>query len=143
MKDDMNYGKGEEFDIDKASVQLGINGMDDDSPVIDLDIDVMADEPTAEDLEMEEAEAEDKIVPVKTKTITASLKTSRGNPLANKQISFTVNGKTYEDDLSFFFITNSSRIAGFNDVYYFGRQFKRKIGVSPGKYRKGAVSLNK
>ena len=31
----------------------------------------------------------------KTKTITASLKTSRGNPLVNKQISFTVNGKTY------------------------------------------------
>lgn len=31
----------------------------------------------------------------KTKTITASLKTSRGNPLVNKQLSFTVNGKTY------------------------------------------------
>ncbi len=59
MKDDLNYGKVEEFDIDKASVQLGINNIDDDSPVLDLDIDVMADEPTAEDLEMEEAEAED------------------------------------------------------------------------------------
>ena len=59
MKDDLNYGKVEEFDIDKASAQLGINDIDDDSPVLDLDIDVMADEPTAEDLEMEEAEAED------------------------------------------------------------------------------------
>ena len=59
MKDDLNYDKVEEFDIDKASAQLGMNDMDDDSPVIDLDIDVMADEPTAEDLEMEEAEAED------------------------------------------------------------------------------------
>ncbi len=59
MKDDLSYGKVEEFDIDKASVQLGINDLDDDSPVLDLDIDVMADEPTAEDLEMEEAEAED------------------------------------------------------------------------------------
>lgn len=34
------------------------------------------------------------------------------------RVRYTVNGKTYEDDLSFFFITNSSRIAGFNDVYY-------------------------
>ena len=34
------------------------------------------------------------------------------------KVRYTVNGKTYEDDLSFFFITNSSRIAGFNDVYY-------------------------
>ena len=59
MKDDLTYGKGEEFDIDKASAQLGISDLDDDSPVLDLDIDVMADEPTAEDLEMEEAEAED------------------------------------------------------------------------------------
>ena len=33
-------------------------------------------------------------------------------------VRYTVNGKTYEDDYSFFFITNSSRIAGFNDVYY-------------------------
>ncbi|MBR2711576.1 MAG: diacylglycerol kinase family lipid kinase [Bacilli bacterium] len=34
------------------------------------------------------------------------------------RVRYIVNGKTYEDDLSFFFITNSSRIAGFNDVYY-------------------------
>ena len=34
------------------------------------------------------------------------------------RVRYTVNGHTYEDDLSFFFITNSSRIAGFNDVYY-------------------------
>lgn len=34
------------------------------------------------------------------------------------RVRYTVNGKTYEDDFSFFFITNSSRIAGFNDVYY-------------------------
>lgn len=34
------------------------------------------------------------------------------------RVRYTVNGKAYEDDLSFFFITNSSRIAGFNDVYY-------------------------
>lgn len=34
------------------------------------------------------------------------------------RVRYTVNGKTYEDDYSFFFITNSSRIAGFNDVYY-------------------------
>ncbi len=58
MKDDLDYTK-DEFDIDKASAHLGISDMDDDSPVLDLDIDVMADEPTAEDLEMEEAEAED------------------------------------------------------------------------------------
>ena len=38
MKDDLNYGKVEEFDIDKASVQLGINDLDDDSPVLDLDM---------------------------------------------------------------------------------------------------------
>ena len=58
MKDELDYTKGE-FDIDKASAHLGISDIDDDSPVLDLDIDVMADEPTAEDLEMEEAEAED------------------------------------------------------------------------------------
>ena len=40
-------------------------------------------------------------------------------------------------------LSEISALSGFNDVYYFGRQFKRKIGVSPGKYRKGAVSLNK
>jgi RNA polymerase primary sigma factor len=59
MKDDMNYSKDEMFDIDKASEQLGLKDVDDDSPVIDLDIDVLADEPTAEDLENEEIDQED------------------------------------------------------------------------------------
>lgn len=34
-------------------------------------------------------------------------------------------------------LSEISALSGFNDVYYFGKQFKRKIGVSPGKYRKG------
>ena len=33
-------------------------------------------------------------------------------------------------------LSEISTLVGYNDVYYFGRQFKRKIGVSPGKYRK-------
>lgn len=33
-------------------------------------------------------------------------------------------------------LSEISALAGFNDVYYFGRQFKRKIGVSPGQYRR-------
>lgn len=33
-------------------------------------------------------------------------------------IKYTVDGKTHEGEFSFFFISNSSRIAGFNDVYY-------------------------
>ena len=33
-------------------------------------------------------------------------------------------------------LSEISALSGFNDVYYFGRQFKRKIGVSPGRYRK-------
>ncbi len=58
MKDDMIYGE-KEFDIEKASAQLGMSSIDDDSPVIDLDVDILAEEPTAEELEMEEAEPED------------------------------------------------------------------------------------
>ena len=40
------------------------------------------------------------------------------NKIHNYNIRYTVNGKTYTDDYSFFFITNSSRIAGVDDVYY-------------------------
>jgi len=29
-----------------------------------------------------------------------------------------------------------AELVGYNDVYYFGRQFKRKTGISPGQYRK-------
>ena len=38
--------------------------------------------------------------------------------LHSYNIRYTVDGKTHEDNISFFFITNSSRVAGFNDVYY-------------------------
>lgn len=37
-------------------------------------------------------------------------------------------------------LTEISTLVGYNDVYYFGRQFKRKIGISPGKYRKNRRS---
>ena len=38
--------------------------------------------------------------------------------LHSYNVRYTVDGKTKEDNFSFFFITNSSRVAGFNDVYY-------------------------
>ena len=47
------------FDLDKASGALALDGEDKDEPLLDLNIDLMAEEPTAEDLEMEEVEAED------------------------------------------------------------------------------------
>ena len=47
------------FDLDKASGVLVLDGEDKDEPLLDLNIDLMAEEPTAEDLEMEEVEAED------------------------------------------------------------------------------------
>lgn len=36
-------------------------------------------------------------------------------------------------------IEEISALAGFNDVYYFGRVFKKKTGISPGRYRKNAL----
>lgn len=39
-------------------------------------------------------------------------------------------------------LSEISSLVGYNDVYYFGRQFKRKIGVSPGKYRKQKQIVN-
>ena len=33
-------------------------------------------------------------------------------------------------------LSEIAEFVGFNDVYYFGRLFKRKMGVSPGQYRK-------
>lgn len=38
--------------------------------------------------------------------------------LHSYDVRYKVDGKIYEDNYSFFFITNSSRVAGFNDVYY-------------------------
>ncbi len=49
----------EDYDIDKAAADLTMNNIDEDAPLLDLDIDIMADEPTVEDLEMEEAESEE------------------------------------------------------------------------------------
>ena len=40
------------------------------------------------------------------------------NGIHKYRIKYKVNGKTYEDTYSFIFISNSSRIAGFNDLYY-------------------------
>ena len=47
------------FDLEKASGVLGLESEEKDEPLLDLNIDLMAEEPTAEDLEMEEVEAED------------------------------------------------------------------------------------
>lgn len=40
------------------------------------------------------------------------------NKINSYDIKYTIDGKTYEGNYSFFFITNSSHVAGFNDVYY-------------------------
>lgn len=36
----------------------------------------------------------------------------------NYNVRYTINGETYTSDYSFFFITNSSRVAGVDDIYY-------------------------
>jgi diacylglycerol kinase family enzyme len=40
------------------------------------------------------------------------------NKINSYDIRYTIDGKTYEGHYSFFFITNASRVAGVNDVYY-------------------------
>ena len=40
------------------------------------------------------------------------------NKIHSYDIEYTIDGKTYEGNYSFFFITNASRVAGVNDVYY-------------------------
>lgn len=40
------------------------------------------------------------------------------NKIHSYDIKYTIDGKTYEGNYSFFFITNASRVAGLNDVYY-------------------------
>lgn len=40
------------------------------------------------------------------------------NKIHSYDIKYTIDGKTYEGNYSFFFITNASRVAGVNDVYY-------------------------
>ena len=40
------------------------------------------------------------------------------NKLHSYNIKYKIDGKTYEGKYSFFFITNASRVAGINDVYY-------------------------
>ncbi len=40
------------------------------------------------------------------------------NKIHSYNIKYTIDGKTYEGNYSFFFITNASRVAGLNDVYY-------------------------
>lgn len=46
-------------------------------------------------------------------------------------------------EAAIYFLENSDKklseiasLVGYNDVYYFGRQFKRKTGLSPGRYRR-------
>lgn len=40
------------------------------------------------------------------------------NKINSYDIRYTIDGQTYEGHYSFFFITNASRVAGVNDVYY-------------------------
>lgn len=40
------------------------------------------------------------------------------NKINSYRIRYKIDGKTYEGEYSFFFITNASRVAGFDDVYY-------------------------
>lgn len=41
-----------------------------------------------------------------------------GNKINRYNIKYKINEKEYEGKYSFFFITNSSRVAGINDIYY-------------------------
>ena len=41
-----------------------------------------------------------------------------GNKIHSYDVRYKIDGKTYEGKYSFFFITNASRVAGLNDVYY-------------------------
>ncbi len=41
-----------------------------------------------------------------------------GNKINSYDIRYKIDGKVYEGHYSFFFITNASRVAGLNDVYY-------------------------
>ncbi len=60
MKDDMHYSKNDEFDIGKASEQLGLDSTSNDAEDLDFEIvDVDAEEPTAEELENEEVDQEE------------------------------------------------------------------------------------
>ena len=36
-------------------------------------------------------------------------------------------------------IDEVSLASGYSDVYYFGRIFKKKMGISPGRYRKNSL----
>lgn len=40
------------------------------------------------------------------------------NKINSYDVRYKIDGKTYEGRYSFFFITNASRVAGFDDVYY-------------------------
>ncbi len=40
------------------------------------------------------------------------------NKINSYKVRYTIDGKTYEGEYSFFFITNASRVAGVNDIYY-------------------------
>lgn len=40
------------------------------------------------------------------------------NKIHTYDVKYTIDGTTYEGNYSFFFITNASRVAGLNDVYY-------------------------
>ena len=40
------------------------------------------------------------------------------NRINSYNVRYTIDGKTYEGKYSFFFITNASRVAGVNDIYY-------------------------
>lgn len=40
------------------------------------------------------------------------------NKIHKYDVKYTVNGETHEGNYSFFFITNSSRVAGMDDLYY-------------------------
>lgn len=41
-----------------------------------------------------------------------------GNKINRYNIKYKIDGKEYTGEYSFFFITNSSRVAGINDIYY-------------------------
>ena len=57
------------------------------------------------------------------------------NKIHKYRIKYKIDGKEYTGNYAFFFITNSSRVAGFNDIYY-------DIKLDDKMFEEGSLTIN-